>query len=100
MLRLLLHALGPIWPGRLSLDGVPLGDCGHHGAVPGDGIVPFHKLSQWLVYSLIEPLAEAAFTIAGIDGLTGLAEYRNGGLFLDCGVIVPRDADLPSPPLD
>jgi len=26
--------------------------------------------------------------------LTGLAEYRNGGLFLDCGVIVPRDERL------
>jgi Protein of unknown function (DUF1688) len=94
MLRLLLRAFGPIWPGRLSLDGVPLGDCGRHSAIPGDGIVPFHKLSQWLVYSLIEPLAEAGFNITDIDGLTGLAEYRNGGLFLDCGIIVPRDEDL------
>ena len=94
MLRLILHALGPIWPGRLSLDGVSLGDCGRHSAVPDDGIVPFHKLSQWLVYSLIEPLADAGFTITDLDGLTGLAEYRNGGLFLDCGVIVARDAEL------
>src|SRR5947208_9377468 len=99
MLRLVLHAFGPIWPGRLSLDGVPLGDCGRHGAVPGDGIVPFHKLSQWLVYSLIEPLEAAGFNITDIDGLTGLAEYRNGGLFLACGVILPRDADLLSRPL-
>ena len=87
MLRLVLRAFGPIWPGRLSLGGVPLGDCGRHSAVPGDGLVPFHKLSQWLVYSLIEPLADAGFTITDIDGLTGLAEYRNGGLFLDSGVI-------------
>jgi hypothetical protein len=94
MLRLLLHAFGPIWPGRLSLDGVPLGDCGRHSAVGGDGIVPFHKLSQWLVYSLIEPLADAGFNVTDIDGLTGLAEYRNGGLFLDCGVITPRDESL------
>jgi hypothetical protein len=94
MLRLLLHAFGPIWPGRLSLDGVPLGDCGRHSAVGGDGIVPFHKLSQWLVYSLIEPLADAGFAVTDIDGLTGLAEYRNGGLFLDCGVITPRDESL------
>jgi hypothetical protein len=94
LLRLLLRALGPIWPGRLSLNGVPLGDCGRHSAVPGDGIVPFHKLSQWLAYSLIEPLADAGFTISDIDGLTGLAEYRNGGLFLDCGVIAPRDESL------
>jgi hypothetical protein len=94
MLRLILHAFGPIWPGRLLLDGVPLGDCGRHGAVPVDGIVPFHKLSQWLVYSLIEPLADAGFNITDLDGLTGLAEYRNGGLFIDCGVIVPRDPAL------
>ena len=68
--------------------------------MPGDGLVPFHKLSQWLVYSLIEPLADAGFTITDIDGLTGLAEYRNGGLFLDCGVIEPRDPDLPRRTLD
>jgi hypothetical protein len=94
MLGLVLHALGLIWPGRLKLDGVPLGDCGRHGAVGGDGIVPFHKLSQWLVYSLIEPLQDSGFAITEIDGLTGLAEYRNGGLFIDCGVIVPRDEGL------
>src|SRR6266513_245799 len=100
MLRLLLRALGPIWPGRLSLNGVPLGDCGRHGAVPGDGIVPFHKLSQWLAYSLIEPLADAGFTITDIDGLTGLAEYRNGGLLIDCSAIVARDEELLRPLLD
>jgi len=104
MLRLVLHAFGSMWPGRLVLDGVPLGDCGRHGAVPGDGpggnIVPFHKLSQWLTYSLIEPLEEAGFRITDIDGLTGLAEYRNGGLFVDCGVIVPRDASLLGRQLD
>jgi hypothetical protein len=100
MLRLVLRAFGAIWPGRLSFDGVPLGDCGRHGAVPGDGIVPFHKLSQWLVYSLIEPLQWAGFNITDIDGLTGLAEYRNGGLFLDCAVIMPRQDDLLTRPLD
>jgi hypothetical protein len=100
MLRLVLRALGPIWPGRLSLDDVPLGDCGRHGAVGGDGIVPFHKLSQWLVYSLVEPLRDAGFRITGLDGLTGLAEYRNGGLFLDCGAILARDPALLGRPLD
>jgi hypothetical protein len=94
MLRVLLRAFGPIWPGRLSLKGAPLGDCGKHSAVAGDGLVPFHKLTQWLVYSLIEPLVDAGFNVTDIDGLTGLAEYRNGGLFLDCGIIVPRDGTL------
>jgi hypothetical protein len=100
ILETLLAALGPIWPGRLTLGGLPLGDCGRHPAVPGDGIVPFHKLSQWLAYSLIEPLEAAGFTVTALDGLTGLAEYRNGGLFLDSGVLMPRDPILAAAPLD
>jgi hypothetical protein len=43
-----------------------------------------------LSYSLIEPLRTAGFAVSDIDGLTGLAEYRNGGLFVDAGVVVPR----------
>jgi hypothetical protein len=88
ILRTLLVALGPIWPGR------PLGDCGRHRSIPGDGLVPFHKLSQWLSYSLVEPLQDAGIAVTALDGLTGLAEYRNGGLFLDLGVIEPRDPSL------
>jgi len=94
ILRTLLVALGPIWPGR------PLGDCGRHRAVAGDGLVPFHKLSQWLTYSLVEPLQDAGLTVSELDGLTGLAEYRNGGLFLDLGVVEPRDPSLMSRRLD
>jgi hypothetical protein len=100
MLLTLLLALRAIWPARARLGGVPLGDCGKHRAVPGDGFVPFHKLSQWLAYSLIEPLEAGGVPVIGIDDLTGLAEYRNGGLFLDCGVIGPRNASLLSRPLD
>jgi hypothetical protein len=94
ILRTLLVALGPIWPGR------PLGDCGRHSAVPGDGLVAFHKLSQWLTYSMVEPLIDAGITVTALDGLTGLAEYRNGGLFLDLGVIEPRDSALAARVLD
>jgi Protein of unknown function (DUF1688) len=100
ILHTLLKVLGPIWPGRLRLAGVPLGDCGRHPTVPGDGFVPFHKLSQWLAYSLVEPLEAAGLRVTDIDGLTGLAEYRNGGLFIDCGVIEPRDPILLRQPLD
>ena len=56
-----------------------------------NGLVPLHKLSQWLAYSLIEPLQWAGITVTDIDGLTGLAEYRNGGLFIDAGVLQLRD---------
>jgi hypothetical protein len=100
ILRVLLYALGPIWPGRLSLGGVFLGDCGRHAAIPGDGLVPFHKLSQWLAYSLVEPLEAGGVEVAGLDALTGLAEYRNGGLLIDCGVIEPRNPALLQRPLD
>jgi hypothetical protein len=54
--------------------------------------VPLHKLSQWLTYSLIEPLQEAGIGVAGLDELTGLPEYRNGGLLVDMGVLVPRNS--------
>ena len=94
ILRVVLHALGPIWPGR------PLGDCGRHRAVPGDGLAAFHKLSQWLTYSLVEPLVDAGVAVTALDGLTGLAEYRNGGLFLDLGVIESRDPAVTSRMLD
>jgi hypothetical protein len=94
LLRTILTALGPIWPGR------PLGDCGRHRVVPGDGLVPFHKLSQWLTYSLVEPLRDAGLAVSALDGLTGLAEYRNGGLFVDLGVVEPRDSALAARVLD
>jgi len=100
MLVTLLRAFGAIWSGRISLAGVPLGDCGRHPAIPGDRIVPFHKLSQWLAYSLVEPLQGAGLRVIGLNELTGLAEYRNGGLFLDCGVIEPRDPAIVHRPLD
>jgi hypothetical protein len=100
ILRILLDALGPIWQGRITLGGLPLGDCGRHAAVPGNGLVPFHKLSQWLAYSLVEPLEAGGVEIGRLDELTGLAEYRNGGLLLDCGVIEPRDPELLKRPLD
>jgi hypothetical protein len=95
----LLH-LGAIWPGRIELGGINLGDTWRHplSAAPDetDGFVPFHKLSQWLSYSLIEPLEWAGIAVGDVDGLTGLPEYRNGGLFIDSGVIAlkdPADAD-------
>ncbi|MEY9182447.1 hypothetical protein ABIG06_004029 [Bradyrhizobium sp. USDA 326] len=95
ILSAVLNQLGPIWPSRLELAGVPLGDCWRHPAIKADdataGLVPLHKLSQWLSYSLIEPLQRAGFDVTDIDGLTGLAEYRNGGLFVDHEVLRLRD---------
>ncbi len=98
VLGAVLRGLGPIWPGRLSLGGVNLGDVWRHPAVradgPTDGLVPFHKLSQWLVYSLVEPLQAAGLRVTGLEELTGLPEYRNGGLLIDCGLLRPKAPDL------
>ncbi|MDE2594494.1 MAG: DUF1688 family protein [Burkholderiales bacterium] len=88
ILALLLRTLGPVWPSRMSIRGVNLGDCWPHPYAPG-GLIPFHKLTQWLTYSLLEPLEEAGLIITDLDALTGLPEYRNGGLLLDSGLIAP-----------
>lgn len=94
----ILEGLGKIWPGRLAIAGVNLGDVWLHSALigdnPTDGYVPFHKLSQWLTYSLLEPLQELGLEITGLDELTGLPEYRNGGLCLDLGLLEVKDKSI------
>lgn len=98
ILAALLDAFSPIWPSRITLDGANLGDVWRHrGIVSGDltsGLVPFHKLSQWLTYSLVEIFEDAGISVTGLDDLTGLPEYRNGGLFLDMGVLSLRHEAL------
>ena len=157
VLRAVLEGLGNIWPGRIEIAGVNLGDVWHHPALdtnsqlkqaphtthhdaanadaapmrdaaPMDGepilppawkpalpptcedaspsaasprttllpdsLVPFHKLSQWLTYSLLEPLQELGLEIVGLDDLTGLPEYRNGGLCLDLGLLQAKHSDI------
>lgn len=100
-----LRTLSPIWTSGSKVQGLPAGDVWPHrwaGAATGgggedrttDGWVPFHKLSQWMSYSLLEPLQWAGVQVTGLDALTGLPEYRNGGLLLDAGVIVPRSPRL------
>ena len=109
ILRELVTAYAPIWTSGSRVLGLPAGDVWPHlwagadtapATSPGGpapdratgGWVPFHKLSQWLTYSLLEPFEWAGVKVTGLDALTGLPEYRNGGLLLDGGVIVPRHA--------
>ena len=98
ILHALLDGLGTIWQTGSTLEGVALGDTWRHSQAGGRGTtagwVPFHKLSQWLSYSLFEPFEWAGVTVTGRDDLTGLPEYRNGGLLLDTGVLaLTNDAE-------
>jgi hypothetical protein len=96
ILDLLQKSLGEIWPGRVSLNGVNLGDVWTYAPL-GDGLrslVPFHKLSQWLTYSVVDPFQDAGFRVGGFAELTTLAEYRNGGLLVDYGLLNLREAAL------
>ena len=95
ILRALLEGFGYIW----RRDGeVHAGDVWRHPQAGGQGAsagyVPFHKLSQWLAYSLFEPFEWLGIPVVDRDALTGLAEYRNGGLLIDSGVLrLLRDED-------
>lgn len=105
LLREILGRLAPVWAGGAMVCGQPAGDAWPHrwaGQASRAGRdtltghwVPFHQPEQWLAYSMVEPLAWAGVQVTHVERLTGLPDIRNGGLMLDCGVIVPRaPADL------
>ncbi|KAL4974629.1 hypothetical protein BDW66DRAFT_139279 [Aspergillus desertorum] len=90
----------PIWPSdRAKVAGKPIGDAWPLAVLrkheltanlPADTatIAPFHKLTQWLAYSLKVPFERLLGTTwKKADLGTGLPEYRNGGLFVDMGVL-------------
>jgi hypothetical protein len=89
-----LAGFSEIWVGRVAIAAFNLGDVWRYSGLPDRGIgsqlVPFHKLSQWLTYSLLEPLQELGLEITDLDELTGLSEYRNGGLCFDLGLLQPK----------
>jgi hypothetical protein len=75
-----------MWPSRHSLGGIALGDAWPCPALGEgeDSIVPFHKLTQWLTWSLVALLQRSVedggcgWKIEGTEDMTGLPEYRNG----------------------
>lgn len=93
----LLEAFRDIWPGRYIVDNVNLGDVwpysGNKNDLNPQGLIPFHKLTQWMCYSLIEPIESIGIKITDVNLLTGLPEYRNGGLFVDLQVLTPKNKD-------
>ncbi|KGP63980.1 uracil phosphoribosyltransferase [Legionella norrlandica] len=99
-----LDAFNDIWPVRLLYHGVSLGDVWIHSALkteePGSEYIPFHKLSQWLTYSLVEPLEQAGISITDLNALTSLPEYRNGGLLIDTELLTVKNREILQQPQD
>jgi len=93
--RVCSEGLYNMWP--MQPNGVLRGDIWAHSKLkvdgkPGSDLIPFHKLTQWLVYSLIEALdCTLGLQVTGVGALTALPEYRNGGLLLDVGAISLKD---------
>jgi Protein of unknown function (DUF1688) len=90
ILKHLLIGLSKMWLARSTVENIGFGDVWNWNGT----LIPFHKLSQWLTYSLIEPIESAGKKVTGVEELTGLPEYRNGGLFLDFEVLKLRDQSL------
>ncbi|KAH8201495.1 hypothetical protein TruAng_004343 [Truncatella angustata] len=98
--KILQSVLIPSWPKeRTHIFGKPIGDAwplkvlADKAKKEGNDreaatIAPFHKLTQWLGYSLTTPFSRV-LGIKIINGTlgTGLPEYRNGGLFYDLGAL-------------
>lgn len=103
---ILQQLLIPIWPqDRTNVSGQPLGDAwplstlktqsSSSSADETEFIQPFHKLTQWLAYSLMVPFTRIlSLQWKNASSLTALPEYRNGGLFVDLGVLTLKPASL------
>jgi hypothetical protein len=88
----LFSVLLPIWPSRITLPSHPTFPLGDVWPCPslsralskqgqereeGDDLVPFHKLTQWLCYSLVEAIeGVAGWKVEKGRGQTGLPEVR------------------------
>lgn len=103
--HVLITGLAPIWPSdRTSLGGVSLGDVWPCDALKaaaveeGDELVPFHKLTGWTTYSLVEPIEKVlGWKFEGLEDMTGLPEYRNGGLLVDLGILSLKKSAISAP---
>ncbi|KAI0437235.1 DUF1688 domain-containing protein [Xylaria telfairii] len=104
---ILQTVLIPIWPkDRTTIAGRPIGDAwplttlSNQNTLPDPDdksqlIQPFHKLTQWLTYSLMVPFERVlGKQWINTESLTALAEYRNGGLFVDLGALTLKKGAL------
>lgn len=106
---ILQETLLPAWPrNRTRIADIPIGDAWpleilsklNAGKESGNEnrtlhIAPFHKLTQWLAYSLTVPFMRVLdMQWKNLEKGTGLPEYRNGGLFVDLGVLKLKEEAL------
>lgn len=106
---ILQETLLPAWPrNRTRIADIPIGDAWpleilsklNPGKETGNlnrtlQIAPFHKLTQWLAYSLTVPFMRVLdMQWKNLENGTGLPEYRNGGLFVDLGVLNLKEEAL------
>ncbi|CAH0040723.1 unnamed protein product [Clonostachys solani] len=98
--NVLMNGLSQVWPhSRTSINGISLGDAWPSQVMSKstggwESILPFHKLTQWLAYSVMQPMQSLLkMHFAGTELLTGLPEYRNGGLFVDMGLLTLKKDD-------
>lgn len=104
---ILQKLLLPAWPkDRTQVNGVPIGDSWplkvlermNAGQKTENGtahIQPFHKLTQWLAYSVTIPFIRIlGLEWKNIEHATALPEYRNGGIFVDLGVLQLKEETL------
>jgi len=92
--KAIICGLETIWPKQMS--GIRRGDVWVHNklkkhGIPGSDMVPFHKLQQWLTYSLVEAFQFYGINFLHMSDMTALAEYRNGGLFVDTKVLTLKE---------
>jgi hypothetical protein len=104
--NILQTLLIPVWPqDRTVVNGQAIGDAWPLSTLKqqnttsdqsnSSNIQPFHKLTQWLAYSLMVPFQRIlGLEWTGTASLTALPEYRNGGLFVDMGVLSLKHESL------
>ena len=98
-----MDGLAPIWTTcKTQVSGATFGDVWPCSTMPSsppaqqwESIMPLHKQTQWLTFSLMAPMARVLrIRFAGVGLLTALPDSRNGGLLIDTGLLTLKPHDM------
>ena len=89
LFEVICFELRSVWQTEVLVNEEGVGDVWYHDDL--DLLVPFHMFAHWVTFSLIEPLVGHGIKVENMNSLAGLAEYRNGGLLIDTGLLRPKD---------